>query len=183
MKQISLLTCDCRWIPTCANLFIAHKENWMHLVPQNDCDSTQQVKEFFACAASIMSLQLRGAVIESLEDLLSFFTVHKDGNDFGDEFHELRYVRQQIMILKLKVEEPKIIFEPSLDECWDLIHRCYVEILNSANGILKVECELLPDLLDKKLTLRTVQEEEALVNEIINKSMEIFNVNIVGPQR
>ncbi|XP_032896217.1 dynein heavy chain 3, axonemal isoform X1 [Amblyraja radiata] len=170
------------WIPTCANLFIAHKEKWMHLVPQNDCDSTQQVKEFFACAASIMSLQLRGAVIESLEDLLLFFTVHKDGNDFGDEFHELRYVRQQIMILKLKVEEPKIIFEPSLDECWDLIHRCYVEILNSANGILKVECELLPDLLDKKLTLRTVQEEEALVNEIINKSMEIFNVNIVGPQ-
>ncbi|XP_055507859.1 dynein axonemal heavy chain 3 [Leucoraja erinacea] len=170
------------WIPTCANLFIAHKENWMHLVPQNDCDSTQQVKEFFACAASIMSLQLRGAVIESLEDLLSFFTVHKDGNDFGDEFHELRYVRQQIMIFKLKVEEPKIIFEPSLDECWDLIHRCYVEILNSANGILKVECELLPDLMDKKLTLRTVQEEEALVNEIINKSMEIFNVNIVGPQ-
>ncbi|XP_069761611.1 dynein axonemal heavy chain 3 isoform X2 [Narcine bancroftii] len=170
------------WVPTCASLFLSHKEKWMHLVPQNDCDSTQQVKEFFACAASVMSLQLRGAVIKSLEDLLSFFTVHKDGNDFGDEFHELQYVRPQIMILKLKVEEPKIIFEPSLEKCWDLIHRCYVEIQNSANGILKVECELFPDLSGKNLFLRTVQEDELLVNEIISKAMEIFNANIIGPQ-
>lgn len=81
----------------------------------------------------------------AFESLLFF---KQDGNDFGDEFHELRYVRQQIMIFKLKVEEPKIIFEPSLDECWDLIHRCYVEILNSANGILKVL--IILDFLSKK---------------------------------
>ncbi|XP_059835308.1 dynein axonemal heavy chain 3 [Hypanus sabinus] len=175
-------TLESIWVPTCAALFLTHKEKWMHLVPPNDCESTQQVKEFFACAASVMSLQLRGAVIKSLEDLLSFFTVHKDGNDFGDEFHELQYVRPQIMILKLKVEEPKIIFEPSLDECWDLINQCYLAILNSANGIHKVECELFPDLSDKNLILRTVHEEESLVNEIISKTMDIFNVNIIGPQ-
>uniref|UniRef100_UPI00398E73BF dynein axonemal heavy chain 3 isoform X1 n=2 Tax=Pristiophorus japonicus TaxID=55135 RepID=UPI00398E73BF len=170
------------WVPTCAALFLTHKEKWMHLVPQNDCDSTQQVKEFFACAASIMSLQLRDAVTNSLEDLLSFFTVHKDGNDFGEKYHEMRYVRPQVMILKLKMEEPKIIFEPSLDECWDLINRCYMEILNSADGVLKVECELFPDITDKSLILHTVKEEEFLVDEVINKAMEIFSVNIIGPQ-
>ncbi|XP_078413797.1 dynein axonemal heavy chain 3 [Cetorhinus maximus] len=170
------------WVPTCATLFLTHKEKWMHLVPQNDCDSTQQVKEFFACAASIMSLQLRELVVNSLKDLLSFFTVHKDGNDFGEEYHEMRYVRPQIMILKLKVEEPKITFEPSLDECWDLINRCFKEILKSADGILKVECELFPDIREKNLIIHTVKEDESLVSEIISKAQEIFSANIIGPQ-
>ncbi|XP_038676444.1 dynein heavy chain 3, axonemal isoform X3 [Scyliorhinus canicula] len=170
------------WIPTCASLFLTHKEKWMYLVPLNDCDSTQRVREFFACAASIMSLQLREQVIHSLEDLLSFFTVHKDGNDFGEGYNEMQYVRPQIMILKLKIEEPKITFEPSLDECWDLIDRCFKEILKSADGILKVECELFPDIREKNLTIRTVNEDESLVSEIISKAHDIFSANIIGPQ-
>ncbi|GCB71663.1 hypothetical protein scyTo_0001655 [Scyliorhinus torazame] len=171
-----------KWIPTCATLFLTHKEKWMHLVPLNDCDSTQRVREFFACAASIMSLQLREQIIHSLEDLLLFFTAHKDGNDFGDEYSEMQYVRPQIMILKLKIEEPKITFEPSLDECWDLIDRCFKEILKSADGILKVECELFPDIREKNLTIRPVNEEESLVSEIISKAHDIFSANIIGPQ-
>ncbi|GCC38553.1 hypothetical protein chiPu_0017068 [Chiloscyllium punctatum] len=170
------------WVPTCATLFLTHKEKWMHLVPQNDCDSTQRVKEFFACAGSIMSLQLRELVFNSLEDLLSFFTVHKDGNAFGEEYNEMQYVWPQIMIFKLKIEEPKITFDPTLDECWDLINRCFLEILKSADGILKVECELFPDIREKHLTIQTVKEEESLVSEIINKAQEIFRANITGPQ-
>ncbi|XP_048465622.1 dynein axonemal heavy chain 3 [Rhincodon typus] len=170
------------WVPTCATLFLTHKDKWMHLVPQNDCDSTQRVKEFFACAASIMSLQLRELVFNSLEDLLSFFTMHKDGNDFGGEYNEMQYVWPQVMILKLKIEEPKIIFDPTLDECWDLINRCFLEILKSAHGILKVECELFPDIREKNLTIHTVKKEESLVSKIINKAQEIFRANIIGPQ-
>jgi len=36
-----------------------------------------QIQEFFASAASIMSNQLRGLVIDSLNDLLNFFKIHE----------------------------------------------------------------------------------------------------------
>ncbi|XP_042197106.1 dynein axonemal heavy chain 3 [Callorhinchus milii] len=172
-----------RWLPACASVFLAHKENWMHLVPLNDCDSTQQVREFFACAASLMSLQLREAVISSLQDLLSFFSVHKTGNDFGKEYNELLYVFPQIMIIKLRVEEPKIVFEPNLNECWDLIKRAFMEILTNAEGIPRVECELFPEIPGEKLVLRTVRAEEFLVSDFVNKALETFHVNTIGPQK
>lgn len=46
-------------------------------MPQNEEDSAVQVEEFFACVSSLMSLQLREMVINSLKDLVSFFNIHK----------------------------------------------------------------------------------------------------------
>ncbi|KAM8960487.1 dynein axonemal heavy chain 3 [Pelodytes ibericus] len=172
-----------KWVPACASLFVSQKEKWIHLVPQNDNDSTIQVEEFFACVASLMSLQLRGMVISSLQDMLSFFSIHKNGNDFGDVYDEMRFFAPQILIIKLRVEEPKIAFDPILEECWNLIKRCFSKIIQSAEGIPKVEVDLFPDLQMEYLTLSSVKQEESLVSEYINKTMEIFNKNIVGPQK
>uniref|UniRef100_A0A8C5QWI6 Dynein axonemal heavy chain 3 n=3 Tax=Leptobrachium TaxID=161697 RepID=A0A8C5QWI6_9ANUR len=172
-----------KWIPACATLFKSHKEKWIHLVPQNDNDSLIQVEELFACTSSLMSLQLRGMVISSLQDMLSFFSIHKDGNDFGDTYDEIKFFTAQVLIIKLKVEEPKIVFDPVLVECWNLIKRCFYKIIQSAEGIPKVESSLFPDLQMVQLTLKSVKQEESLVLEYVNKTMEIFNKNIVGPQK
>ena len=67
----------CRWIPACAGLFMDKKELWQHLVPPNENDSTDIVREFFSCVAALMSAQLRSLVIHSLADLLSFFEIHQ----------------------------------------------------------------------------------------------------------
>ena len=53
------------------------KELWQHLVPSNENDSTDIVREFFSCIAALMSAQLRSLVIHSLADLLSFFEIHQ----------------------------------------------------------------------------------------------------------
>ncbi|OCT61613.1 dynein heavy chain 3, axonemal [Xenopus laevis] len=172
-----------KWIPACASLFTSEKDKWIHLVPQHDNDSTLQVQEFFACVASLMSHQLRGMVINSLQDLLSFFTLHQDGNDFGDTYDEMRFCTAQILIVKLRVEEPKIAFQPSLEECWGLIKCCFFEILTSAEGLPKVEVDLFPDLQMENLTLSSVTQDESLVSDYIKKTMEVFNMNIVGPQK
>jgi len=65
-----------RWIPTCAKLFLDKREVWQHLVPPNETDSTELVKEFFSCVAALMSAQLRSMVVNSLADFLSFFQMH-----------------------------------------------------------------------------------------------------------
>ncbi|XP_044289654.1 dynein axonemal heavy chain 3 isoform X4 [Varanus komodoensis] len=172
-----------RWIPTCADLFIAQKENWLHLAPQNDLDSSQQIEEYFASIAILMSLQLREMVINSLEDLVSFFKIHKDGNDFGETYHEMQFFVPQILVIKLDVKDPSIVFDPDMKACWDLIYRCFLEILNNAEGLPKVQVKLFPELKGDDLILRTVQEDEALVSEYVNKAAEIFDCNLVGPQK
>ncbi len=65
----------------CAEVFMSKKDMWAFLVPQNDNESTQRVQEFFACVASLMSIQLRSMVINSLSDFLDFFKIHKASSE------------------------------------------------------------------------------------------------------
>ncbi|RUS89800.1 hypothetical protein EGW08_002412, partial [Elysia chlorotica] len=171
------------WIPECAKLFVEHKSVWEDLVPPGEFDSTEIIQEFFSCVASLMSLQLRSMVVNSLSDFLDFFRRHETGNDFGDEYDELTYVQKQIMIIKLKIEEPKIVFEPTFRELRDIILRCFSEIIASGEGLTRVEGELFPDMRGQRLLLRSVKIDEMLVTDFVDRAMEIFKLNTVGPQK
>ncbi|XP_064624417.1 dynein axonemal heavy chain 3-like [Lineus longissimus] len=171
------------WIPTCAKAFVENKDYWQYLVPEEDGDSTALIQQFFSCVAAVMSTQLRGMVINSLDDFLKFFKIHMNGNDFGEDFNELQYVMAQVMIIKLRVEEPKILFDPPFREVKDIILRCFQEIIASAEGLPRVECDLFPDMRGQRLLLRSVKVEEALVADFTDKAMSIFKDNTVGPQK
>ncbi|KAL4617872.1 dynein heavy chain 3, axonemal [Arapaima gigas] len=171
------------WLPRCASLLITHKELWLPLVPRSRYVTPVSAQEFFSCVAALMSLQLRSLVIASLQDLLQFFTVHQDGNDFGEKYDVTRFEQPQVLVVKLRVEEPHIAFQPSLKECWEFIHRAFVEIIRSAEDLPRVECLLFPEIQERNLTLRTVNPDEFLVSSIIHTAMEIFQKNTVGPNR
>lgn len=128
------------------------------------------VHEFFSCVASLMSLQLRSLVVDSLQDVLYIFTLHQVrlldytfsflcslsilffglnpsdlfpltpqcGNDFGEEFDEVKYVHSQLLLVELQVSEPCIEFFPSFSEIWDLLHRVFMEIIKSAEELPRV---------------------------------------------
>ncbi|XP_039273758.2 dynein axonemal heavy chain 3-like isoform X3 [Styela clava] len=170
------------WIADASQLFITYKDSWVHLVPQNDGDSTAQVQEFFSCAACLMSNQLREMVVESFNDLLSFLSIHEDGNNFGSEYGDLQYCMLPIMQLKLIVQEPKISFDPSFKECRDVLLNCFAHIVKAGEEISRVECLLFPEMRDSKLLLRTVHLNENLVTNYVDQAMDIFKCNTVGPQ-
>ncbi|NXW95358.1 DYH3 protein, partial [Alopecoenas beccarii] len=171
------------WVPTCASIFLHQKGKWIQFAPETDRDSSQQVESYFHSVAALMSLQLREMVVNSLEDLLAFFMIHKDGNDFTEPYQEMEFFVSQILTVKLNVEEPDIVFEPSLKECWDLISHCFREILHSAEELPKVERFLFPELKRDDLTLRTVKLHESLFSEYVNKLEKVFESNILGPQK
>ncbi|ETE64178.1 Dynein heavy chain 3, axonemal, partial [Ophiophagus hannah] len=156
-----------QWIPRCADLFIEQKEKWLHLAPQNDLDSCQQIEEYFASVAILMSLQLR----------------EMDGNDFGDVYQDMQFFIPQILVLKLDVEDPSIIFDPDVRSLWDLVYRCFIEILKYSEGLPKVQVKLFPELKGDDLIIRTVNEDEALVADYVQKTAEIFDLNLIGPQK
>ncbi|XP_053412126.1 dynein axonemal heavy chain 3 [Nycticebus coucang] len=172
-----------KWIPTCAQLFVTRKDHWVHLAPKNDYDSSRNIEEYFASVASFMSLQLRELVIKSLEDLVSFFMIHKDGNDFEEPYQEMDFFIPQQIMIKLEVSEPIIVFHPSFDDCWELIHNSFLEIIKNSNGIPKVESILFPELKGYNLILGTVNPEEKLVSDFVNQTFEVFLKNQVGPHK
>lgn len=68
---------DFSWIPTCAKMCLDKKDLWHHLLPQYNSQSEEYIRGFFSTVASLMSLQLREMVINSLADFLAFFEIHK----------------------------------------------------------------------------------------------------------
>lgn len=66
-----------RWLPQCAALFDTFKDLWLPLIPESEQMAPIAVQEFFSCVASLMSLQLRSLVVDSLQDMLYVFTLHQ----------------------------------------------------------------------------------------------------------
>nr|XP_048316305.1 dynein axonemal heavy chain 3 isoform X6 [Myodes glareolus] len=172
-----------KWIPTCAQLFISQKEHWVRFAPKSDYDSSRNIEEYFASVASFMSLQLRELVIKSLEDLVSFFMIHKDGNDFKEPYQEMDFFTPQLIMIQLEVHEPIIVFNPTFDDCWELIKNSFLEIIKNSDGIPKVESILFPELKGYNLILGTVNPEESLVSDFVNDTFEVFKKNQVGPHK
>ncbi|XP_043082022.1 dynein axonemal heavy chain 3 [Puntigrus tetrazona] len=170
------------WLPCCASLFVTFKDSWLPLVPKKASIAPVKAQKLFYCVAALMSLQLRSLVVASLQDLLQFFQLHQDGNDFGEYFDELKYTQRPVLLVKLRLEDPKIAFEPSLESCWELIEQAFKQIIDSAHNIPRVECKLFSEV-GETLMLRTVRHDEMLVTDIVNRAREIFHKNTVGPQR
>ncbi|XP_033614627.1 dynein heavy chain 3, axonemal [Fukomys damarensis] len=172
-----------KWIPTCTQLFVSWKEHWVHFAPKSDYDSSRNIEEYFASVASFMSLQLRELVIKSLEDLVSLFMIHKDGNDFEEPYQEMKFFIPQLIMIKLEVSEPRIVFNPSFDDCWELITNSFLEIIKNSDGIPKVESILFPELKGYNLTLGTVNMNEKRVADFVDQTFEVFQKNQVGPHK
>ncbi|KAK2870454.1 hypothetical protein Q8A67_024846 [Cirrhinus molitorella] len=170
------------WLPCCASLFVTFKDSWLPLVPKKASIAPVKAQKLFYCVAALMSLQLRSLVVASLQDLLKFFQIHQDGNDFGECFDELKYTQRPVLLVKLRLEEPKIAFEPLLESCWELIQRAFTQIIESTHNIPRVECKLFSEV-GETLMLRTVRHDEKLVTDIVNGAREIFQRNTIGPQR
>ncbi|XP_021092936.1 dynein heavy chain 3, axonemal isoform X6 [Heterocephalus glaber] len=172
-----------KWIPACTELFVSWKEHWVHFSPKSDYDSSRNIEEYFASVASFMSLQLRELVIKSLEDLVSLFMIHKDGNDFEEPYQEMKFFIPQLIMIKLEVSEPTIVFNPSFDDCWELITNSFLEIIKKSDGIPKVESILFPELKGYNLILGTVNMNEKLVADFVDQTFEVFQKNQVGPHK
>ena len=56
-------------------------------------------------------------------------------------------------------------------------------IVNNHLILFKVECELFPDMRGQRLLLRSVKIDEMLVTDFVDRAMEIFKLNTVGPQK
>nr|XP_043909238.1 dynein axonemal heavy chain 3-like [Solea senegalensis] len=170
-----------QWLCQCETVFRDFQGLWWPLVLENGQLAPDRMEEFFNCIAALMSLHLRSLVTESLRDLLHFFTIHEEGNDFGEMFDEMQYFQPQVFVVMLQADGPNINFCPSFQKCWQIVRGAFMEILKSAENLSRVECYLFPHM--KNLYLRTVRPDESLVTDLMNKVEDVFNRNTVGPKK
>jgi len=57
-----------------------YKSSWGHLVPTNSFQSATLVEHFFNCACSLMAIQIREVVQNSLSDFVRFFQLYEVRN-------------------------------------------------------------------------------------------------------
>ncbi|XP_028395151.1 dynein heavy chain 3, axonemal-like isoform X1 [Dendronephthya gigantea] len=171
------------WITECAKVLLDCKQHWTHLIPANEGDSASLIQKFFSCVGALMSIQLRSLVLNSLKDFLEFLRQYEDGNDFGETYHDLKYVVQQIITVQLRIDGAKISFDPPFRTLRDVILTLMSEIVISAHELPRVETELFPDMAESQLFLRSVDVDEILVQEYMEQAVEIVKLNTIGPQK
>ncbi|XP_062414629.1 dynein axonemal heavy chain 3-like [Pungitius pungitius] len=179
VSQIMILLQDIwlsSWLPHCASIIDTSQALWLPLTHEGEQEALVIVKEFFSCVAALMSMQLRSLVVESLQDLLYIFTKHEDGNDFGEVFDEMKYIQSEVLQVELQVKEPHIDFSPSLQECWEFIHRGFMQIIKSAEKIPRVQYLSVYQKYSNLLDHTAIQEISSFLND--RQSLEGFRDKI-----
>lgn len=71
-----MIVLNFRWVPQCAALLDKYSSSWLQYIPQT-AEAPIYVLEFFSWVSSLMSLQLRTLVLDSLNDLFDFICKYK----------------------------------------------------------------------------------------------------------
>lgn len=74
-----------------ANIFLELKHTWVHLVPKSACGPFTTLERLFGTANSIMSLQVRDLVIESLREINEVFKEYKVNRIISKVMYETEF--------------------------------------------------------------------------------------------
>ena len=93
---IYICTSLCRWVTECGDIFRSHKQYWAHLIPNTKDKAPILAEHFFSTACSLMARQLRETVMHSLEELIVFLSIYKEGNDYEESFSDFIFVSNPV---------------------------------------------------------------------------------------
>jgi len=62
-----------RWCREAASAIVEMKETWAHLVPHKGTSSYEGIAKFFGACSALMSQQMRGMVMGTLENIRDLF--------------------------------------------------------------------------------------------------------------
>ncbi|EDV27935.1 uncharacterized protein TRIADDRAFT_52992 [Trichoplax adhaerens] len=172
-----------RWVPECAKQFLTNKQLWTYLIPASEVESTELVQHLYSCVATLMSRQLRNLVMDSLRDLLEYFKLYKNGNDFEKFYKELNFPQRQMITVRALTKAPSIIISPTFSDIGEVIVRIFKEIIRSAEDIPRIEHEVFPNMKEHQLVLSSVKVSETTVVDIIEDALKTYKNNTNGPKR
>ncbi|XP_065680811.1 dynein axonemal heavy chain 3 isoform X1 [Hydra vulgaris] len=167
------------WLPACIQLLHEMEDHWKHLIVK----SAQLIQEFFSAVSTVMSMNLRSMVINSLKDFALFLFSYMKGNHFNNQAEMHQFFNPQIFLVDVVLINSQIIFQPSLNSFQDLLMRVFQKVTCSSESIPRVETVLFPNLNDKELFLNKVDYNQSSVQHYIKMVLDVLESNMKGPYK
>eukprot|EP00102_Acyrthosiphon_pisum_P024335 XP_016661545.1 PREDICTED: dynein heavy chain 3, axonemal-like [Acyrthosiphon pisum] len=176
------------WIAECAELFLKTKESYRDLLLTHGINETKyKIKKFFDCVATIMSRQLRQIVFKSLKQFMKTILEYKNGNVIDSEYKDKMFINLPFFILRAVVPNQnsiQISFEPTREECLNLLLSIPRKIIKTVQDIPRVEQLLLTKQLkgDSTMVLKNIYETEEDVQNMLIEVGNVLENNFPGPE-
>ena len=88
-----------------------------------------------------------------------------------------------MVLLKLELKSSELSFKPAFPEIEAIVSRLITAIVESAQGLPRVEHVLFPDLQGCKLLIPAVELEELPIQEAREKATQMVRSNFIGPEK
>ncbi|XP_066595663.1 dynein axonemal heavy chain 3 [Prorops nasuta] len=172
------------WLADVAEILLEKKNVWGILVVEGRNASTAIIEQYFQCINSLLSLQLRVIVIQTLQDIKEFFVQYSEGNSFDGEYKDYMFIKTPFISVQVQPElgMPVLHCNPNMYEIHKIFSTCFDKILAVANKVPRIEMILFPELNMQKY-LFSISRYEDSVMKLINRVLEIVLSHMVGPQK
>lgn len=80
------------WLADVAEIFLEKKYAWSQYFDMHPSASTAWIEKYFRSVNSLLSRQLRVMIMETLEDVRSFFIRYRAGNAFEGDYEDLMFL-------------------------------------------------------------------------------------------
>ncbi|XP_025152566.1 dynein heavy chain 3, axonemal [Harpegnathos saltator] len=170
------------WLADVAEIFFEKKYAWSQYFEMHPNASTGWIEKYFRSVNSLLSKQLRIMIMETLEDVRSFFMRYKAGNEFEGDYKDLMFLETPFITVKVEPElgTTDLHCRPNIFELHTIISRCFDKILKMGTTIPKIEIILFPEL-DHIGYLFSISRYEDTVLRIISDVLDVIIKHMNGP--
>ncbi|XP_071052042.1 dynein axonemal heavy chain 3 isoform X2 [Onthophagus taurus] len=173
------------WLKECADIFCDLRPTWEHFIPRQKGDNMDVIEMFFNCVNTLMSLQVRGMVMKSLNHFMELLIKYKDGNNYEGEYVDLAVLN--IPLLKLiAVPTPnstKITVQPPIAAAEDILINSLKKILEVNYNLPRLENIMFPAYVKNETYLIAVKDDEVVIMDLFDEIRNIYAANILGPDK
>ncbi|KAA3677197.1 dynein heavy chain, axonemal [Paragonimus westermani] len=112
------------------------------IVDQSLKDLLDLLQEHQGLKSDYLNFRLQILIIATTYDIptvsIFVFSPLQDGNSFEEPYDELKFLRRTLLLIHLRVADPKIVFSPTFRETRDCLLRCFQAITDAAEGLPRV---------------------------------------------
>ncbi|EGD83038.1 dynein heavy chain 2 [Salpingoeca rosetta] len=173
------------WLEDVVQIITALRATWQPLMEPADADVAggyEALEHLFDTICSLMSIQLRTCVRESLLDYIGLVEDYADPNKYEGEYTDENVHVRPLLRVKLVVEEDDIIISPSLSRVAEVLSSACVSIAKVGLHVRRAETFIFPEFADRddmRVPSGTLDDETVLQAQ--QRISRVLHDNRYGP--
>ena len=170
------------WVSDATDIVMVHKDHWDEFVGgEDEFEGYVHLEHLFQSISTIMSNQLREAVVGSLNDLVEIFEPYAGGNAYEGEYTDFQFTMPQVLVIELTTDQDTIVTKPGWDEIQEALRVACNNAVEASHSISRVESKIFPALEEEELFLHAPNIEDESVYHAQTTIRLAIAANVAGP--